>query len=92
MITRILGEGQYDVPDQHLVELNAYDSALQQAADADDDAAFGTALRRLLDAVRRIGTPVPDEVITPSDVVLPDAETSLRQVREMLSDEGLVPG
>lgn len=92
MIIRILGEGQYDITNDHLDELNEPDSALQSAADAGDEAAFRTALNSLLDAVRRLGTPLPDDAITPSDLVLPDQDTSLHQVQALLSDEGLIPG
>ncbi|MCX5173872.1 hypothetical protein OG616_38460 [Streptomyces antibioticus] len=92
MIMRILGEGQYEIAEEHLNHLNELDSALQEAADAGDEAAFATALSALLDAVRSLGTPLPDERITPSDLVLPDEATSLTQVRELLSDEGLIPG
>jgi hypothetical protein len=91
MIMRILGEGQYELAEEHLTRLNQLDSALQSAADTDDETAFTTALSALLDAVRSLGTPLPDETITPSDLVLPDEDTSLRQVRELLSDEGLIP-
>ncbi|MFF5155999.1 hypothetical protein ACFY3N_07040 [Streptomyces sp. NPDC000348] len=92
MIMRILGEGQYEIADEHLDRLNELDSALQSAADAGDGATFTTALSALLDAVRSLGTPLPDEEITPSDLVLPDEGTSLAQVRQLLSDEGLIPG
>ena len=92
MIMRILGEGQYEIADEHLDRLNELDSDLQSAADAGDETAFSTALAALLDAVRSLGTPLPDETIMPSDLVLPDADTSLTQVRDLLSDEGLIPG
>ncbi|MDK1342913.1 hypothetical protein QNO09_06270 [Streptomyces sp. 378] len=92
MIMRILGEGQYEITEDHLDRLNELDAALQSAADADDDMLFATALSALLDAVRSYGTPLPAETITPSDLVLPDEHTSLTQVRELLSDEGLIPG
>ena len=92
MIMRILGEGQYEIAEEHLNHLNELDSALQEAADAGDEAAFATALSALLDAVRSLGPPLPDARITPSDLVLPDEATSLTQVRELLSDEGLIPG
>jgi hypothetical protein len=92
MIMRILGEGQYGIADEHIDRLNELDSALQSAADEGDEAAFTTALSALLDAVRGLGTPLPDEEITPSDLVLPDEDTSLAQVRQLLSDEGLIPG
>lgn len=92
MIMRILGEGQYEITDEHLSRLNELDATLQSAADAGDETAFAAALSALLDAVRSLGTPLPDETITPSDLVLPDADTSLTRVRELLSDEGLIPG
>ncbi|MEU9125017.1 hypothetical protein AB0C96_35130 [Streptomyces sp. NPDC048506] len=92
MIMRILGEGQYEIADEHLDRLNELDAPLQSAAEAGDEAAFATALSALLDEVRSLGTPVPDATITPSDLVLPDADTSLTQVRDLLLDEGLIPG
>ncbi|MFE9636629.1 hypothetical protein [Streptomyces sp. NPDC006463] len=92
MIMRILGEGQYEIAEGHLVLLNELDTALQSAADAGDEAAFTAALSALLDAVRTPGTPLPDGAITPSDLVLPDADTSLAQVCELLSGEDLIPG
>ncbi|MFF9136739.1 hypothetical protein ACF09G_04090 [Streptomyces albogriseolus] len=92
MIMRILGEGQYEIAETHIDRLNELDAALQSAADAGDEAAFTAALSALLDAVRSLGTPLPDETITPSDLVLPDADTSLTQVQDLLSDEGLIPG
>ncbi|MFF5570164.1 PspA-associated protein PspAA [Streptomyces luteogriseus] len=92
MIMRILGEGQYEITEDHLDRLNELDAALQSAADADDDMLFATALSALLDAVRSYGAPLPTETITPSDLVLPDEGTSLTRVRELLSDEGLIPG
>ncbi|GHE49643.1 PspA-associated protein PspAA [Streptomyces capitiformicae] len=92
MIMRILGEGQYEIAEEHLDRLNELDAALQSAADAGDEVSFTSALSALLDAVRSLGTPLPDEEIMPSDLVLPDESTSLTQVRQLLSDEGLIPG
>ena len=41
----------------------------------------------------RPGTPVPDDELPDSDLILPDADATLEEVRELLSgsDEGLVP-
>jgi len=70
MIIRILGEGQYDVDDRYLDELNALDDRLLVAVQASE--VFGQELRALLAAVWRLGAPVPDNVLTPSDLVVPD--------------------
>ncbi|MBZ4018584.1 PspA-associated protein PspAA [Streptomyces purpurogeneiscleroticus] len=92
MIMRILGEGQYEIAEEHLDRLNELDVPLQSAADAGDEAAFATALSVLLDVVRSLGTPLPDETVVSSDLVLPGADTSLHEVRDLLSGEGLIPG
>ena len=92
MIVRILGEGQVDVPDGELDSLNDLDDALQRAVDGGDEEGFSQSLGALLSRVRDIGRPLPDDEIVPSDLVLPSADASLAEVRELLGDEGLIPG
>ncbi|MGI5246141.1 PspA-associated protein PspAA [Dactylosporangium sp. CA-139066] len=92
MIIRILGEGQYDVPDSALNDLNALDAEVQTAVDAGDQAAFRDRLGGLLDAVRERGTGVPDDVLTASNLVLPGPDSDLADVAALLGDEGLIPG
>ena len=92
MIVRILGEGQRTVDDGELQDLNALDNDLVAAVDAGDADGFSSALSALLDKVRQMGTALPDDEIVPSDLVLPSADASLDEVRELLGDEGLIPG
>lgn len=92
MIMRILGEGQYEIADTHLDRLNELDAVLQSAAASGDEQAFTTGLRALLDAVRDLGTPLPADALAPSDLILPDEDTSFHEVQVLLSDEGLIPG
>jgi hypothetical protein len=89
MIVRIMGEGQYELSDEALERLNELDDALEAALD--DEAGFPAALAALLDSVRAVGTRVPDEELVESSVILPAAESSAEEVREMLTDEGLIP-
>ena len=92
MIVRILGEGQLDVPDGELDGLNTLDDALQAAVDGGDEARFAESLTALLTRVREVGKPLPVDEIVPSDLVLPSSDASLAEVRELLGDEGLIPG
>jgi hypothetical protein len=92
MIVRISGEGQFDVPDGHVEELNRLDDDLTKAVDAGDEAQFKTALEALLGSVRTAGRELPDDFIGPSDLVLPSPEATIHEVREVLGDEGLIPG
>jgi hypothetical protein len=92
VIVRILGEGQLDVPDTELEELNRLDDALQDAIQADDEQRFRDALAALLGRVREVGVELPADSLVPSELVLPTPDASLPEVRELLSDEGLIPG
>ena len=92
MIVRILGEGQYDVPDAELDRLNELDSAVEAEIDAGNEEAFRARLTELLDGVREVGAPLADESLEDSDLILPPADASLEEVREMLADDGLIPG
>jgi hypothetical protein len=53
---------------------------------------FRSALTALLDRVRGLGTPLADDALEPSDLILPYSEADLEDVREMLTDDGLIPG
>ena len=92
MIIRILGEGQYDVSDGEVDGLNALDDALEQAVESGDEAAFTEALAGLLASVRGTGTALPDDSLEDSDLILPPADASIDEVRQMLTGEGLIPG
>jgi PspAA-like protein len=92
VIIRILGEGQYDLSEDALPRLNELDSAVETAVERGDEQAFVTALAELLDGVRTAGVPHAADALDESDLILPPADASLEEVRELLSDEGLIPG
>lgn len=92
MIVRIMGEGQLELPDSALEELNTLDAEVEAAVESEDEAAFVPALERLLAAVRAAGTPVAEDFLHDSDLILPPSDASLAEVRAMLEDDGLIPG
>ena len=92
MIVRILGEGQFRVDDGATAELNQLDTDLETAVDRGDEAAFTAALTRLLASVRANGSPLPPDTLESSDLILPSEDSSMDEVRKMLTDEGLIPG
>jgi hypothetical protein len=92
MILRILGEGQLKMSDDALLELNELDDVLSNAVDKGDEAEFQTALTNLINKARAVGKPVADDYIGPSEVILPGPDATLEEVKELLSDEGLIPG
>jgi hypothetical protein len=50
------------------------------------------ALDALLGKVRSVGIPVPADALVESDLLLPAADSHLDEVRDMLGEEGLIPG
>jgi hypothetical protein len=92
VIVRISGEGQFSIDDAGTAELNRLDSELEAAVNRNDEAAFTAALHGLLDQVRAQGSPLPSDTLEPSDLILPPEDASMDEVREMLTEEGLIPG
>ncbi len=92
MIVRIMAEGQWDVADERLPALNELDSRLESALESGDEEGFRSALATLLAAVRGSGSPLPDDALVDSDLILPPSDASVDEVRQLLGDEGLIPG
>ncbi|MBT2410200.1 hypothetical protein J7I94_06460 [Streptomyces sp. ISL-12] len=92
MIVRIMGEGQVRLADSHLTELDKLDDELLAEMDNGDGPGFRRTLTALLAKVRELGTPLPDDSLEPSDLILPAEDATLEDVRELLGDDGLIPG
>jgi len=92
MIVRILSEGQLEVPESAVSELNELDGALEAAVERNDEAAFRPALAALLAMVREIGSPTEPADLRPSELILPQPDATMDDVRKLLTDEGLIPG
>jgi hypothetical protein len=91
MIVRIMGEGQVKLDDSHFAELNKLDDELLSEMENGDGEAFRSTLTALLNAVRTMGTSLPDDALEPSELILPAPDASLEEVREMLTEDGLIP-
>ena len=92
MIVRISSEGQYNLPGSFIDQLNEIDNELVEAVAAEDQGAFETLLKRMLDLVRDNGAPVPVEELVESDLILPEPDLTLLEAEELFVGEGLLPG
>ena len=92
MIVRISSEGQYNLPGSFIDQLNEIDNQMVEAVEAEDQAAFETLLKSMLDLVRQNGTEVPVEELVESDLILPEPDLTLREAEELFVGEGLLPG
>lgn len=89
MIVRISTEGQYHV--DSVDQLNELDNAAIAARESGDEAAFRSAYAALLDFVRSNGTPLADDELVGSDVILPPPDVTLAESAAHFSGEGLIP-
>lgn len=91
MIVRILTEGQYDLPSEHLDELNNIDNQIVDLVAKNSRVDFETLITKMLNLVREKGTPVPIEEMVESDIVLPEPDITLDEAAELFTGEGIVP-
>ncbi|MBT2393739.1 hypothetical protein J7E87_31105 [Streptomyces sp. ISL-1] len=92
MIVRIMGEGQLVLADSHFAELNKLDDELLAEMESGDGPGFRRTLHALLEKVRELGEPLPDDSLEPSELILPASDATLEEVRQFLRDDGLIPG
>jgi len=92
VIVRISNEGQYELGESDVAELNELDDATVVACQSDDEDRFRDAFARMLEFVRTQGQPVADDSLFGSDVILPPPDTSLEEAKAEFTGEGLIPG
>ena len=92
MIVRLLGEGQFRVDDDLLPKLNELDAEVVRAVETGNEQMLWDALQALADAVRQPGTKLGDDELVPSDAIVPPEDLSLVEARDLLADDGFIPG
>lgn len=94
MIVRLMGEGQYELDEKHVDELNKIDNNIVRIISRGDEKAiriiFKSEFKKLNDHVRKNGKKIPDDIIKPSDLIIPPADISLKEVRKIFKRDGLI--
>jgi hypothetical protein len=91
VIVRLMGEGQFEIDDEVAKGLNDLDDQAAQAVEQGDEEQLSELLGRMADAVRMNGARVPDEDLRGSDAIVPPADLSVDEARELFDGEGLIP-
>ena len=92
MIVRIQSYGQYDLPDEHLPELQAADRDIEAAVEAGDERAFEVALSDLIVIVQSHGRLLEPGALVASEAFVPAPGTTVEEARRLVTDDGLIPG
>ncbi|MBN1323101.1 MAG: hypothetical protein JW986_03760 [Methanotrichaceae archaeon] len=90
MIIRIMGEGQYRVPDSLIDELNRIDNRIVEHVSAGAEKEFRQDLDRLIGTIKGKGTALPAEEIVESQVIVPPSDMSLDEARKVFNGPGLI--
>ena len=91
MIVRLLTEGQYEVSEELQARLNALDDRAMEALEREDEPELDAQLEEMWRLVRAEGERLADDDLRPSEVVIPPADLTLAETRELFSEEGLIP-
>jgi hypothetical protein len=91
MIVRLMGEGQYQVDEELLSQLNDLDIEAQAAIDAEDEPALDDKLDQMWQLVRDRGEQLSEDELSASDLIIPPSDLTLQETRKLFSDEGLIP-
>jgi len=92
VIVRIAGEGQFRIDEACVDRLNELDAEAVTAVEKGEEEKFHEIFARMIEIVRSDGKPLGDDELTVSDVIIPPADTSLEEVRDDFTGEGLIPG
>jgi hypothetical protein len=91
MVVRISGEGQYRLEDADAERLNELENKVVAIVEGGSEDGFVGAFVEVLDYVRAHGTPLADDDLEGSDVILPPADISFAEASGEFTGEGLIP-
>ena len=91
MIVRISGEDQYELPDSEAEHLNELEKGVITVVDGGQKDGFDEAYRALLSYVRTHGTPVGDDELETSQLILPPSDLTFEEAGREFTGEGLIP-
>jgi hypothetical protein len=91
VIVRIVGDGQYEFPDDQADRLNELDNQLVTVVESGDEGRFTDLWAQMVEYVRSTGSPLADDELKPSDVILPPEDITLDEAAHEFTGEGLIP-
>ena len=91
MIVRLLGEGQFRLPDEDAERLNELDNRAVSAVEAGDEDGFKELWGQMLELVKADGNAVGDDELLESDVILPPRDVTFAEAKGEFTGEGLIP-
>lgn len=91
MIVRVLGEGQYEVSDDLMEQLGELDEKAIGALEQEDETALTALVAKMGELVRSMGERIADDRLVSSEIVVPDSDSTLEELRGLRDEDGFIP-
>lgn len=92
MIIRVMGEGQYRVDSALFDTLNAIDNRIVEDVQTGNQQAYERSLAELIGCIQREGQRIADTELVESDIIVPPADMTLAEARDVFKGTGLFEG
>ncbi len=92
MIIRVMGEGQYRVDSALFDTLNGIDNRIVENVQNGDQEEFSSGLAELIGCIQSNGQRVADTELVESDIIVPPADLTLAEARDVFKGTGLFEG
>ena len=92
MIIRILGIGQFKLDDRHIDILNKIDNQIVEHVSKGREKEFRADLAKIISMIQEKGEAIAPAEIISSDIIVPPADMTLEEARQVFSGEGLIKG
>ena len=92
MIIRILGIGQFKLDDRHIDILNKIDNQIVEHVSKGREKEFRKDLAKIISMIQEKGEAIDPAEIISSDIIVPPADMTLEEARQVFSGEGLIKG
>ena len=87
-----MGEGQYNVKSSNFDKLNKIDNKIVEYVQKGDEKGYKKGLADLIGMIRREGVMVDNEELIESDVIVPPADMTLEEARQVFRGTGIFKG
>ncbi len=92
MIIRVMGEGQYRVDSALFDTLNEIDNRIVEDAQKGNQQEYERSLAELIGCIQREGQRIADTELIESDIIVPPADMTLAEARDVFKGTGLFEG
>jgi len=92
MIIRVIGQGQYQVKSSLFDDLNKIDNQIVEYVQKGNEKAYKKSLAELIGRIVKEGETLDHKEIIESDIIVPPADMTLDEARQVFKGTGIFEG